>query len=445
MPEAEAFDALIAEFYEVWFHYHPERALALGIPVVGRVLPARDDDDRAALRAWLEELLLALDELDFDALDADRQLDWELLAGAARVEHRELGPGERPDAALLGGSAALLAGLDHAVAARDGGLLLRLLAELPDYLRATQVRSRALLAGLSAAMVRVVAREAQQAGRRLRTLAGGGWRQWCPMPVESLPERLESGARALEAHAEVLSEELAARARGAPGCGAELLGLRLRALHFLDIPALDAPAPGAPECGGSAPNVEPREDHAGLVRALERAADCIARHVDTPDWAGPAVAAGPGGSAPAALRHLPRLLANAATFGDGWPGGQSAGNGSNAPWAGAAGGAEGPEPLLLARLDLDLHTGCCEVREALARLRSAGRDAEGAETLLAGLVRSPGDALAAVLGRQLLVGLGALADPGALGLSGPAARARLAALGPIPLPLALRYAGARAV
>ena len=90
MPDAAEFDALAAEFYEGWFHFHPDLALRIGLPVAGRLPPARDADERAALRGWLEELLLGLDEIDFMALDAARQLDWELMAGAARVEYREL-------------------------------------------------------------------------------------------------------------------------------------------------------------------------------------------------------------------------------------------------------------------------------------------------------------------------------------------------------------------
>lgn len=90
MPDAAEFDALAAEFYEGWFHFHPDLALRIGVPVAGRLLPVRDADELVALRGWLEELLLGLDEIDFRALDADRQLDWELMASAARVEYREL-------------------------------------------------------------------------------------------------------------------------------------------------------------------------------------------------------------------------------------------------------------------------------------------------------------------------------------------------------------------
>ncbi len=94
MPETAEFDALTAEFYDGWLHYHPDLALLAGVPVAGRLLPVQEVEDLVGLKGWLEELLLGLDEIDFHALDADRQLDWELLAGAARVEHRELSHGD---------------------------------------------------------------------------------------------------------------------------------------------------------------------------------------------------------------------------------------------------------------------------------------------------------------------------------------------------------------
>lgn len=90
MSEANAFDELISEFYKVWFRYHPVAAIFAGVPGYEGLLEADGDDDIGALACWLSNLLVGLEELDFQALDPDRQLDLELLFGAAMVEHRTL-------------------------------------------------------------------------------------------------------------------------------------------------------------------------------------------------------------------------------------------------------------------------------------------------------------------------------------------------------------------
>ena len=88
--EAAAFDALAEEFFSVWFRYHPDVAAAAGVRGYEHLLPAQTDDELAALGAWLETLVVALEEIDYWLLDADRRIDLRLMFGAARVEHQEL-------------------------------------------------------------------------------------------------------------------------------------------------------------------------------------------------------------------------------------------------------------------------------------------------------------------------------------------------------------------
>ncbi|MBL3528726.1 MAG: DUF885 family protein [gamma proteobacterium endosymbiont of Lamellibrachia anaximandri] len=90
MPETANFDALISEFYKVWFRYHPVAAIFAGVPGYEGLLAADGDDDVGALSSWLSNLLLGLEELRFEALDPDRQLDLQLIFGAAMIEHRML-------------------------------------------------------------------------------------------------------------------------------------------------------------------------------------------------------------------------------------------------------------------------------------------------------------------------------------------------------------------
>ena len=87
---AAAFDELISEYYKVWFRFHPLAAIFAGVTGYEGLLEADGDDDIGALASWLSNLLVGLEELDFAALDPDRQLDMQLLFGAAMVEHRIL-------------------------------------------------------------------------------------------------------------------------------------------------------------------------------------------------------------------------------------------------------------------------------------------------------------------------------------------------------------------
>jgi len=82
--------ALIEEFYDVWFRFHPDAALRAGIPGYAGKLPAVDDNEVGALGSWLESTVVGLEEIDFHSLDAAGQLDTELLFGACRDEYQAI-------------------------------------------------------------------------------------------------------------------------------------------------------------------------------------------------------------------------------------------------------------------------------------------------------------------------------------------------------------------
>jgi len=88
----------------------------------------------------------------------------------------------------------------------------------------------------------------------------------------------------------------------------------------------------------------------------------------------------------------------------------------------------------VARVDLDLHRGQLDGDAALDRLMGLGLDRPTALATLAGIAERPGNALAAVLGWRMLERVRP-ADSAARAFND-----RLVGLGPIPLPLALRYA-----
>jgi uncharacterized protein (DUF885 family) len=438
LEAAAAFDAVVAEFYEGWFRYHPDRALELGVPVSGRVLPPQEDDDLAALRGWIETLILGLDEVGFTALDADRQLDYELLAGAARIEHREsLTRDWRWLDPLHFLPVAEIDRLTQDPTRALAGALPRLLEQVPEHLRQAQAQLRETAAALSAPLVRVAAAEAASGCCYLRRLARGIWLRDYPHAPQELQTLAESAADALARFSQLLTTELAARARGEPGCGSAHLQLRLRYLHGIDCdPAtLD---------GFIAGMLRATED------ALDRLADDLTGDRDQDAVAESAASARlqpsrelPAYADTARARRLPRRLANAVSLTGGWHlyltdrlGRTGVHAGDQHRWTLIA----RRDCLLRAELDLSLHTGRIDSAQALARLRQHGLTETAAEAAFAGIVLAPGDALAAVLGWRLLEA--ARAQQEARDGTGFAERAfhdRLVSQGPIPLALVLRY------
>lgn len=87
---AAAFDALVADYYQAWFRFHPETAVDLGMPGYAGLLRPYDDDELGAQAAIQEKLLAELEGLDLDALDPDRRLDAQIIFGQAQIEHHDL-------------------------------------------------------------------------------------------------------------------------------------------------------------------------------------------------------------------------------------------------------------------------------------------------------------------------------------------------------------------
>ena len=87
---ASDFDELVADYYRAWFRFHPLAAVYASVSGYEGRLTADGDDDNGALANLISNLLASLESLDFAQLDADRQLDLQLIHGAALVEHRML-------------------------------------------------------------------------------------------------------------------------------------------------------------------------------------------------------------------------------------------------------------------------------------------------------------------------------------------------------------------
>ncbi|MCB1760310.1 MAG: DUF885 family protein [Gammaproteobacteria bacterium] len=132
---ARAFDNLVAEFYEVWFRYHPEQATQAGVRGYEGELPSLADDAVGALGNWLESAVVALEEIDYAALDRRRQLDLELLFGVCRDEYQSILVNDwrhRNPVGFLPFTA--LRRVESTAVSGDRDALFRALAKVPDYL-----------------------------------------------------------------------------------------------------------------------------------------------------------------------------------------------------------------------------------------------------------------------------------------------------------------------
>ena len=267
MPDpASDFDALAEEFYAVWFRYRPDLALTVGVPGYGFLLPAQDDDEVDVLASWLESLLLGLDEVDCRALDPDRRLDYALMAGSARLEHRELRDLDwrrRDPLRFLPLGEIYRLTLEPTEALGDW--LARLLSQVPEYLRHAQGQLREAVGSLAPGLVRAAAREAEEGRCYLRDLVRGPWLRGRCQGLNELESLAELACDALVGFRDLLVGEILPQATGSLGCGASHLALRLAELHFLQVDgaragdALERAITGVEEAIRGCPPVSPSE------------------------------------------------------------------------------------------------------------------------------------------------------------------------------------------
>jgi uncharacterized protein (DUF885 family) len=284
MSETGAFDELAQEFFSVWFRFHPDAALEAGQQDFGQLLPAQSDDDHAALGSWLETLIVALEEINFQALDERRRLDLELMFSLARVEHRELLERDwrhRDPLRFLP-----LAEIHRLTLLRPPGLrdaLSTLLTATPDHLRSAIAQLQPMAELVPPALVRSAIVAADDGRCYLRALVRSRWlRTHCHGHVE-LETQAEAAGEALAQYAGALRRDIAPRAAGNPGCGEAHLRFRLRHRHLLGVepsacvPLLDklagqcdlALAAAAPD---TAPDRPPDNGQSALVDILRT--DC---------------------------------------------------------------------------------------------------------------------------------------------------------------------------
>ena len=240
MSDAALFDALSAEFYGVWFRYHPERALSIGVRGYERLLPAQDDDDVGVLAAWLESLIVALEELDFAGLDPGRRLDMRLMFEEAQEEYEGLLERDWrhrdplrfvPNKEIFRLTCSSGDGLRDAIAG--------VMQSIPEYLRHASGQLLPLAERIAPALVAATVEASEEGADYLRELADSGWlRSHCHGNRE-LKDLCNGAADALAEFAGRLQGEVVPLARGPLGCGLRQWQFLLRKRHGLRTEVAD--------------------------------------------------------------------------------------------------------------------------------------------------------------------------------------------------------------
>lgn len=235
---ATRFDRLVAEFYQSWFRFHPEVAVDQGVPGYAGLLRPYDDDDVGALIVLQEKLLNGLEELDPERLDPDRQIDYRLLAGQARIEHHELlerdwrrrdPQGFLPVHAIHQLTVMPVDDFRSAFEQR--------LRQIPGYLRGARRHLADMpelipLNWLEAAVISATA-----GARYLRSLDQHPRVRRAYPRAGSSHDLLEGAARALDEFGRFMGDELSLHADGEFASGREHFELLLSDRHFLSVSA----------------------------------------------------------------------------------------------------------------------------------------------------------------------------------------------------------------
>jgi hypothetical protein len=248
-----AFGALVREFYEVWFRFHPERAIDAGVSGFEGRLPAFDDDDIGALTGWLESAIVELEELDYASLAPDECIDLRLLFGACHLEHRDLLEADwrhRDPVGFLPTTA--IHQLILYPQAQLRGALESCLGAIPEHLRHARAQLSTVPGLVPRLWVEAGVRGARQGMEYLNGLATNPLlREQCRNPGEIRPLADQAGG-ALADFARFLAQDLAPEAAGEIACGPVRFARRLTQRHFLpaDVPALERIARQAYERSG---------------------------------------------------------------------------------------------------------------------------------------------------------------------------------------------------
>lgn len=230
-----AFDDLVRTYYRAWFRYHPEAAVDTGDYGYAHLLTPFTEEEMGALVCLNDELLVSLDEIDPEALDSDRRIDYALVRGAAAIENQRLLDVDprRPDPMRLLPVDAIYQLTIRPVPDFEAALFARL-EGIPGHLQAARdflIPRAADVPSPWAASAAIAAREGIGFLRGLSThskLAASSDRQ-------RFAAAHAGACQALEAFAGFLEHEIQPLAQGSIACGGPHFEQLLRNRHFLDV------------------------------------------------------------------------------------------------------------------------------------------------------------------------------------------------------------------
>jgi hypothetical protein len=232
--DSRIFDGLIQEFYQVWFRFHPADALDAGVSGYEGLLPSVDDDGMGALASWLENLMVGLEEIDFQALDEGRQLDLQVLFGACQSELFALLEQDwrhRDPLRFLPVRAVHQLLLHPQVDLR--GALEGCLSRIPEYLRYARSQLATFPELIPPPWLEAAECEGRAGITYLRELRENAMvRRSCKNPAR-IQGLCDEAVESMDAYLLFLSEELGPKAKGGIGCGEKRFLLRLGCRHFL--------------------------------------------------------------------------------------------------------------------------------------------------------------------------------------------------------------------
>jgi uncharacterized protein (DUF885 family) len=230
------FDSLVQEFYEGWFRFYPQAALTAGVSGYEGGLPVVDDDETGALASWLESLIIALEELDYQALDGDRQLDLQLLFGASQEQYHllvEQDSRHRDPLRYLPGCG--VQQLVHAPQVERSEALKKYLAAVPEYLRHARGQLSALPPSIPEFWSEAALRQVKVEIAYLRGLKKSRMQLRGYENVARIHKLCDEAADALQDYLRFLEEEIVPNAQGHMGCGRDRYLQLLRHRHFLAV------------------------------------------------------------------------------------------------------------------------------------------------------------------------------------------------------------------
>ena len=84
------FDQLVRNYYNAWFRFHPLTAVDCGVDQYAGELAPISNSQMGALITLHEDLLNSFEEIDYQSLDADHQLDFDVLIGQVYLERQAM-------------------------------------------------------------------------------------------------------------------------------------------------------------------------------------------------------------------------------------------------------------------------------------------------------------------------------------------------------------------